>query len=134
MPTSLDAAPPARIRWGRVLFGGFLIELVLALITVPFFALGRTEVLPNFVLPATAIAAVVAGMWVARRVERPILHGALTGLAAILLYVLIAVVATLAAPDQADFTTALSPMYLGSHVLKVLGAMAGAWLVARQRL
>ena len=134
MTTSAEVAAPGRIHWGRALVGGFLIELVLALITVPFVALGRTEVLPDFVLPATAIAAVLAGSWVARRVERPVLHGALTGLAAILLYILIAVVSTLLAPDQADFTAALSPTYLASHAIKVLGAMAGAWLVSRRRL
>jgi len=132
MTTQVELMPG--IRWGRALAGGFLIELVLMVMTVPFVALGRAEILPNFVLPATAVAAVLVGMWVARRVERPVLHGALAGLAAILLYVLLAVGATLAAPAQADMTTAFSPAYLATHVLKVLGAMAGGWLVARRRI
>lgn len=124
---------PPGIRWGRALVGGLLMELILFAVSAAFFATGHAEQLPRVVLPATLIAAVVAGMWVARRVERPVLHGALAGLAAILPYVAIAVVGVLAAPDQANFDTALSPTYLASHVLKVLGAIAGAWLAARRR-
>jgi xanthine/uracil/vitamin C permease (AzgA family) len=76
---------------------------------------------------------VLAGLWVARRVERPVLHGVLAGLAAILLYLAIAVVGVLVAPERANFDTALSPAYLASHVLKVLGGALGGWLVARRR-
>jgi hypothetical protein len=125
--------PLPGIRWGRALVGGLLIELVLMLVSVPFVAMGRAEELPKFVLPMTVVAAILAGLWVARRAETAVLHGALAGLAAILLYLVIAIIGTLAAPDQADFSTALSPAYLASHVLKVLGAMAGAWLIARGR-
>ena len=133
MTTPTEAAAPVRIRWGRALLGGLLMELILFAITGLFYGLGRIVDLPRFVLPATAIAAILAGMWVARRVERPVLHGALAGIAAILLYVVLAVIGALVAPEQADYTTALSPAYLASHALKVLGAMAGAWLVARRR-
>jgi hypothetical protein len=72
-------------------------------------------------------------VWVARAVTRPVLHGALAGVAAILLYVILAVGATLAAPEQTDLSAALAPAYLASHALKVLGAIAGAWWIARRR-
>src|SRR5687768_5620432 len=108
-------------------------ELILFGISGLFYVLGRAEELPRFVLPATAVAAFVAGLWVARRVERAVLHGALAGLAAILLYFVIAVVGVLAAPEQANFDTALSPAYLISHALKIIGAMAGARWVRRRR-
>jgi hypothetical protein len=121
------------IRWGRALVGGLLIELVLMVVSVPFVAMGRAEELPTYVLPATVVAAVLAGLWVARRVERPVLHGALAGLAAILLYLVLAVIGMLAAPERTSFDTALSPAYLASHVLKVLGAAAGGWWAARTR-
>ena len=58
------------IRWGRALLGGLLMELILFGISGLFYGLGRAEELPRFVLPATAVAAVVAGLWVARRVVR----------------------------------------------------------------
>jgi peptidoglycan/LPS O-acetylase OafA/YrhL len=130
MTTRSDVRPG--IRWGRALVGGLLIELVLMVVSVPFVAMNRADELPTYVLPATVVAAVLAGLWVARRVERPVLHGALAGLAAILLYVVLAVVGMLAAPERTNFDTALSPSYLASHVLKVLGAMAGAWWAARR--
>jgi peptidoglycan/LPS O-acetylase OafA/YrhL len=134
MTTQSDARPlAAGIRWWRVLGGGLLIELVLMVISVPFVAMGRADELPTYVLPATVVAAVLAGLWVARRVERPVLHGVLAGLAAILLYLAIAVVGVLVAPERANFDTALSPAYLASHVLKVLGGALGGWLVARRR-
>lgn len=132
MATSAETAP-ARIRWGRALVGGLLLELILIVVSGFFYGTGRAEQLPDYVLPATIVAAVLAGMWVARRVARPVLHGALAGLAAILIYLAIAVVGVLAAPEQANFDAALSPAYLASHALKVLGAMAGGWWVGRGR-
>ena len=121
------------IRWGRALVGGLLIELALMIVSVPFVAMNSADELPTYVLPATVVAAVLAGLWVARRVERPVLHGALAGVAAILLYLVLAVIGMLAAPERTNFDTALSPAYLASHVLKVLGAMAGGWWIARKR-
>ena len=121
------------IRWGRALAGGLLIELILVAISGVVYGLGRADDLPRVVLPATVIAAVLAGLWVARRVARPVLHGALAGFAAMLLYLVIAAIGMLAAPEQANLATALSPAYLASHALKVLGAMAGGWWVARGR-
>jgi len=121
------------VRWGRALVGGLLIELLLMAVSVPFVAMNRADELPTYVLPATVVAAVLAGLWVARRVERPVLHGALAGLAAILLYLVLAVIGMLAAPERTSFDTALSPAYLASHVLKVLGAAAGGWWAARTR-
>ena len=130
MTTPSDARPG--VRWGRALVGGLLIELILMAVSVPFVATGRAAELPAYVLPATVVAAVLAGLWVARRVARPVLHGALAGLAAILLYLVLAVMGMLAAPERTSLDTALSPAYLASHVFKVLGAMAGAWWTARR--
>ena len=94
------------IRWGRALVGGLLIELALMIVSVPFVAMNSADELPTYVLPATVVAAVLAGLWVARRVERPVLHGALAGLAAILLYLVLAVIGMLAAPERTNFETA----------------------------
>src|SRR5687767_1061542 len=121
MTTQSDLLPG--IRWGRAILGGLLMELILFGVSGLFYGLESAEDLPRFVLPATVVAAVLAGLWVARRVERALLHGALAGLAAILIYVVLAVIGTFAAPEQANFETALSPAYLASHAVKVLGAM-----------
>jgi hypothetical protein len=62
-----------------------------------------------------------------------VLNATLAGVAALALYAIMAVVGMLAAPEQADLRTTLSPAYLVSHVFKVLGGAFGGWLVARRR-
>jgi len=126
-----DVAPG--IRWWRVLGGGFLIELLLMAVAVPFFATGRAEVLSLVIVPATLLVAIPCGAWAARGTVAPLLNGTIAGVAAIALYVVIALVGMIAAPDQADLSTTLSPAYLGSHVCKVLGGALGGWWIARRR-
>jgi hypothetical protein len=127
-PTELKSG----IRWWRVIGGGLLIELVLMAVAVPFFAAGRPEIVSMVIVPATLLAAAVCGAWAARGTGKPVLNGTLAGVAAIAIYALMAIVGMLAAPDQADLTTALSPAYLGSHVCKVLGGLLGGWWVSRR--
>jgi len=119
------------IRWWRVLGGGLLIELALVVVAVPFFATGRADALSMAIVPATLVVAALGGAWAARGTAAPFLHGSLAGLAAVALYVALALVGLLAAPEQADLTTALSPAYLGSHLCKVLGGALGGWWVSR---
>jgi hypothetical protein len=121
------------IRWGRALVGGLLIELLLVAVAVPFFAAGQPEIVSIVIVPATLVAAALGGAWAARGTSRPVLNGTLAGAAALALYVLMAAVGMLVAPDQADLSTALSPAYLASHVFKVLGGTLGGWWVGRKR-
>jgi hypothetical protein len=119
-----------RIRWWRVLAGGLLIELALAVIAVPFFATGHPEALSMMIVPATLVVAALAGAWAARGSAAPVVSGALAGAAAFVVYGALALVGMLAAPDQADLGTALSPAYLGSHLCKFLGGALGGWWAA----
>ncbi len=132
MTTASETVAP--IRWGRALLGGFLIELVLTIVSVPFFATGR-EADPQVVVPpATLVVAALFGAWTARKASgRYLLHGALAGAAAFLIYLLLIAGNVLFAPVEPDFTAALSPAYLASHVLKVLGGALGGWWIARKR-
>jgi len=122
------------IRWWRVIGGGLLIELGLMVVSVAFYALGRMGDLVAAVPPLTLPIAFLTGWWVARPVARPVLNAAIAGGIAIPLYLAIVLVALLSAPPEAaDTSTALSPAYLATHVIKVLGAAAGGWWVARKR-
>ena len=133
MTTQAEAPPLAGIRWWRVLAGGFLIELVLTIVSVPFFATGREADLMTVVPPATLVVAALFGAWTARRTARPLLHGALAGLAAFAIYLVLILGNVLFAPQHPDFTAALSLPYLASHVFKVLGGALGGWWVGRAR-
>lgn len=132
MTTPSDLKPG--IRWWRVIGGGLLIELGLMVVSVAFYALGRMDDLVAVVPTLTLPIAVLAGWWVAKPVERPILNAALAGAIAIPLYVALVVFALLFAPPEAsDTSTALSPAYIATHIIKVLGAAAGGWWAARRR-
>ena len=120
------------IRWGRVIVGGLIIELVLAVITGLFYGLDRVEDLARWVIPATIVAGLLGGAWTGRGVSRPVLHGALAGVAAIVLYVILAVVGLMAAPDQVTTEALVTPVNLATHAVKVIAGAAGAWLVARR--
>jgi hypothetical protein len=122
------------LRWWRILAGGLLIELGLMVVSVASYAMGRMDDLEAVVPPLTLPIAFLAGWWVARRAARPIVNAALAGAIAIPLYVALVVFAMVAAPPEAaDTSTMLSPAYLATHVIKILGAAAGGWLVARRR-
>ncbi len=102
--------------------------------SVPLVALGRQDWLVYIILPATAVASVLAGMWVARHAALAVLNGAMVGVMAIALYIVLAVVASLLRSEVADFSAAVSPIYLATHALKVVGGAVGGWLVARKRV
>jgi hypothetical protein len=125
-----DLAPS--VRWWRVLGGGLLIEFALIVVAVPFFAAGRPDMVSVVIVPATLVVAALCGAWAARGTAAPLLNGTLAGVVAFGLYAAIALLGVLAAPDQADLTTALSPAYLASHACKMLGALAGGWWMARK--
>ncbi len=122
------------IRWWRVIGGGLLIELGLMIISMAAYAMERMDDLQIVVPPLTLPIAFAAGWWVARPVTRPVLNAALAGAIAIPLYVAIVVVALVAAPAEAsDTSTALSPAYIATHLIKVIGAAAGGWWAGRKR-
>lgn len=126
------------MRWGRIVFGAFLIELALVVAAIPLFAL-----LPNpfiagaenatgdytMVFASIAVAAFVAGAlggwWVARPVPAGrAMHGLWTGIIATVLYLIIAsippnTVATV-------FNTYGAFWFLTANGLRIAGAVLGA--------
>ena len=125
----------AKIRWWRVLLGGFLIELALMVVAVALYStLAEPDTALNLAVPpATLLAAVPIAAWVARAGPRPVFAGTMTGVAAIAIYAVTSTAGILAAPDQANLAQTFGPAYLASHVLKLAGGALGGWLVARRR-
>jgi putative membrane protein (TIGR04086 family) len=109
------------IRWGWVLLGGLLAELVIFAIVIPLSFLAGRETLQYSAPAASFVATFVFGLWVAGKTpQRPVLHGILIGIVATLIYVGI----SLGRPEPIAYVVA--------HVLKVLGGAAGG-LVALKR-
>ena len=110
------------IQWGRVLLAAFLMELVLIAIAVPLTLTGAGRVNLYVIPPAALIATFAITVWLGRRfASKPVLHGALIGVAGTLMYVGL----TRGAPEPWQ--------YLVAHALKVVGGGAGGVLLARRR-
>ena len=112
-----------KIHWGRVLLGGFLAELLVFAIVFParhFF--GQSAFLASILIASAAMPFVFA-LWVARRIESGfVLHGALVGLVAALIYIGLA----WRQPQPA--------LYKVAHGLKIVGGAAGGLVASRRRV
>ena len=119
----------ASIRWGRVVLGGFLAELIPVVFVIPIRALGG----PDSAVTVVAVAGsffvfVPVAWWLCRSVAKPVLHGVLMGAAAVLIYTLIGVVGQFFAPDAPPIPF----IYYVAHVLKIAGGAAGGWFALRR--
>ena len=108
------------IRWGWIAFGGFLAEDAVFVIVVPLSLLGEDSALYS-APPASFVATLAFGLWVARRARRlQVLHGALVGVVAMVIFLAMTL----------DQTQPFA--YIVAHVLKVLGGAAGGFLALKR--
>lgn len=111
----------ARIHWMRALTGGFLAEVSLFAIVIPVFKIFGQHALLYVVPPAALVTCFFFALWVGRGLtSRFVLHGALVGVVAALLYVAL----TLARPEPFA--------YLAAHGLKILGGAGGGFVMGRR--
>ena len=109
-----------KIHWGRVLLGGFLVEVVLFALMPIFTRLG--DQVPLVAIPPSCLVMTfLFGLWAARGVgSRFVLHGFLVGAVAALIYIVL----TIGQP--------LPLAYKISHGLKLLGGVAGGFAAERR--
>ncbi|MGA8670165.1 MAG: hypothetical protein WB679_09830 [Terracidiphilus sp.] len=111
-----------KIRWVRILIGGFLAEAVLILLLIPVsMKWGQPPLL--YLAPAgSLVLCFLFGFWVGRGVKsRFILHGLLVGAVAAVIYLAL---------------TRLGPepwAYVVAHALKLIGGASGGWVAGRGR-
>jgi putative membrane protein (TIGR04086 family) len=111
------------MRWGRAIAGGVIAELLLIVAVMPGFALGSEPIVIWSAVICAPLATFVAALWVCRRLEsRFVLHGALAGLAATLIYLVPVIASGQSQPA----------VYWVGHGLKVLGGAAGGMFMARR--
>jgi putative membrane protein (TIGR04086 family) len=112
-----------RIRWGRVVAGGLLAEVGILIVVLPFaFTETPERFLVYVVPPVSLVMTFIFGRWTGTRVDsRFLLHGALAGLVAAVVY--IAVV----------WGQTLPPSYTLAHFLKVIGGAAGGYVAGKSK-
>jgi putative membrane protein (TIGR04086 family) len=109
------------IRWGWVLLGGFLAELVIFAIVIPLSIVAGRESLVYSAPAVSFVATFAFGLWAAKKApQRRVLHGILVGAVATLIYVGI----SLGRPEPIA--------YLVAHVLKVFGGAAGGYVALKR--
>jgi hypothetical protein len=109
------------MRWGWILLGGFLAELLVFAIVIPLsLAAGQASLLYS-APPASFVGTFVLGIWIAQRApDRRVLHGVLVGVAATMIYIAM----SRGQPEPVA--------YIIAHGLKLLGGAAGGWVAARR--
>ncbi|SRR6266542_759344 len=111
-----------KLRWGRIFVGGFVAELLVFAIVFPvLYFFGQRAFLASILISSAGMPFICA-VWVARRIEaRFVLHGALVGVVAALIYTAIA------------WGQPQPLLYKIAHGLKVLGGAAGGMVAARRK-
>ena len=124
-----------RLHGGRALAAALGGEAVLMLVAIPFYSTmaqaDATALLSLVIPPASLVAFAGAGYWSARPVpgSGP-MQGALAGVIAVALYLLLGVVASQVV-EGTSVTDGFTPAYLAAHALKLAGAAGGGWYAAR---
>jgi hypothetical protein len=116
------------LRWGRIVLGGFLAELILIAFVIPISLAGGGERAITVVAVAGSYVVFVPVAWrMGRSLARPVLHGALMGAVAAAIYMLLAVAGRYFQPTAPPMPF----IYYVAHVLKIAGGATGGWLAQR---
>lgn len=127
-----------KIQWLRVLLGGFLIEVVLAVVLLGGFAAagidlakGITTGMATIIGVGCFLAGFVVALWLGRGVnDRVVLHGLLMGLFATVLYVALVAGSGQWSSALAGYGTVTFVIVNG---LRIVGAVLGGVMCERQR-
>ncbi len=116
------------LRWGRIVLGGFLAELILIVAVIPMRLAGSGETSITILAVAGSYFVFLPVAWLlARQIARPILHGALMGAVAAIIYLALSAVTRLLDPN----TPPAPLIYYVAHLLKLAGGATGGWLAQR---
>ncbi len=111
------------MRWGRAIAGGVIAEVLLIIAVMPGFAMGSEPVVTWTAVIGSPVMTFLAALWVSRRLESQfVLHGAVVGLTAMLIYLIPIVAGGVEQPM----------VYWLAHGLKILGGAAGGLFAARR--
>ena len=113
---------PTQLRWGLVVLGGFLAELLVFAVVFPTLYLFGQQAFLASILIASAAMPFIFAVWIGRHIESGfVLHGGLIGLVAALIYMGLA------------WGQTQPLLYKIAHGLKVVGGMAGGVVASRRK-
>ena|SRR5262245_10378156 len=116
------------LRWGRIVFGGVVAEAILfAFVILVNLAGGGQRAITIVAVAGSYLAFVPVAWWMGRSLKRPIPHGALMGVAAAAIYMLLAVAGRYFQPNAPPMPF----IYYVAHVLKIAGGATGGWIAQR---
>ena len=116
------------LRWGRIVLGGFLAELILVVVTMPIqLAGGGDTPLTAAAVTGSFVVFVPVAWWLGRSLPRPIAHGVLMGAFAAAIYTALALAGRWFVPSAPPTPF----IYYVAHVLKLAGGATGGWLAQR---
>jgi hypothetical protein len=116
------------LRWGRIVLGGVLGEVLLILAVIPMRIAGSGETaITVLAVGGSFLAFVLVAWWLGRTLARPALQGMLMGAVAAAIYLALQVLGQLLAPEPPQ----IPAIYYVGHVLKLAGGAVGGWLAAR---
>ena len=127
-----------KIQWGRVLLGGFLIEVILVVVLVGGFAAAGVDLSDHISAASAAIigvgcfaAAFVVALGLGKGVtDRVILHGLLMGVVATLLYVGLVI----GSGQLSSALAAYGPItFVVLNGVRIVGAVLGGVALSRRR-
>jgi hypothetical protein len=131
------------IHWARALAYGFFAELVIFAVAIPLGSLAGDAAAVYSVPVASFTAMLIFGVWIGRRVERRVLHGALVGVMGILLYLIVPPILSLflpatppvnprsPTPNDLALAHVVAWLWPVSHGLKILGGALGGFVADR---
>ena len=118
----------ASLRWGRIVLGGVLAEVILILAVIPMRAMGSSDsAITVLAVAGSFLVFIPVAGWLARATPRPVLHGVLMGAFAAAVYVALTFVGQLFVPDAPPVPL----IYYVAHGLKLAGGAVGGWLAQR---
>ena len=119
------------LRWGRIVLGGFLAEILLIIAVIPVYDTGGSQsVLTTVAVAGSFLAFIPVAWWLGRTTPRPVLHGTLMGAAGAAIYIVLTIVGR-----QLDPNAPPAPwIYYVGHALKLAGGATGGWLAKSARL
>jgi hypothetical protein len=124
-----DAAPigSTRIRWGRIIAGGFLLELALIVAFIPLLATVDLARLIPFIVAGCFVFGFACGWWVARKLRsRQIFHATAAGMFATAIYLGLGAFN----PDGGlrAVVEGYGPVtFVLANLMRILGCTAGGW-------